>query len=365
MFSNLMSKFKPNLGSLEPEFNKDLEKFSNAVFYGKPDIVQELITKYKTGHDAFGNEIQNIDIVNYRPPAPFQDSIPLMLAIVTKNIYMIKLLLEAGADINAKNSNGVTPLMKAIYYGSYDIVDLLLEAGADIYIKNNDGNDSFSIACEMILKGKGYALVESLLKSMKDPEVKKKYATKELFEITKDYFQKSDFGHVKFLLEAGANVNYKSQIKDPITNKPINQTPLMGAAQKGEDSIVKMLLDKGADINANDFRGDSVLIYAIRGEDIDTIKILINNGAEFGDKEQQKLTQQSSELQKEVRKILDQHKSIMATEMLYKKQREYLDPSVIHDVAEYMGAKGGKSRRKRRTKSKKSKKRKTKKYRKN
>ena len=54
-------------------------------------------------------------------------------------INVARLLLEGGADPNAKNKVGGTPLMWAAVYGSDDMVHLLLDKGADATIKDNQG----------------------------------------------------------------------------------------------------------------------------------------------------------------------------------------------------------------------------------
>ena len=51
------------------------------------------------------------------------------------NIKIIKILLEYGADINAKDNRGFTALIGA---GKTDFVRALLENNADTEIKNND-----------------------------------------------------------------------------------------------------------------------------------------------------------------------------------------------------------------------------------
>lgn len=342
MFSNLMRNFKLNLGSLDPELKRDLQKFRIAVYYGKQKEVEELIEKYKLAYDAFGNEIQNIDIVNYKSDPPFHDHIPLLLAVETEKKYMIELLLDADADINVKNSKGTTPLMKALYKGSYDIVDLLLNKGADIMIKNNDDENAFDIATTMVRRGQGAALVISILKSVKDTKVKKDLATKALLMITTNYSNSLSETYIKFLLNAGADVHVKDSW---------GKTSLMGASAKGEANIVYLLLNAGADVKEKNNKGESPLIYAIQGGNthnkLNTIQLLLDYGAEFGDKEQHILNEANAELQEEVRKILDQQKTMMASHMIQKEMKDgqYMEAESERDMKEYLMGKGGKTSR--------------------
>jgi len=57
-----------------------------------------------------------------------------------------KLLLSAGADVNAKDSNSETPLHLAILAGETELAALLIERGADRDIQNNDGETPAQMA---------------------------------------------------------------------------------------------------------------------------------------------------------------------------------------------------------------------------
>ena len=47
-----------------------------------------------------------------------------------------KLLIDKGADVNHKNTDGATPLHAAAFFGQFDLVELLLENKADINSRN-------------------------------------------------------------------------------------------------------------------------------------------------------------------------------------------------------------------------------------
>ena len=52
---------------------------------------------------------------------------PIMEAIANNNIELVRLLLEYHADLNVKDSNGITPLALAKETGAKEIENLLLQ----------------------------------------------------------------------------------------------------------------------------------------------------------------------------------------------------------------------------------------------
>ena len=70
------------------------------------------------------------------------------------------LLLKAGATIDTQSTNGLTPLMIAAMYGPLSQVEVLLAAGADLHLKDDEGNSALDWA-----KQEGRPKVIELLKS--------------------------------------------------------------------------------------------------------------------------------------------------------------------------------------------------------
>jgi len=63
----------------------------------------------------------------------------LMFAAKRNNKEVVKVLVAAGADINDQNNNGWTALMFAARNNNKEVVEVLVNAGADINAKNNAG----------------------------------------------------------------------------------------------------------------------------------------------------------------------------------------------------------------------------------
>ena len=72
-------------------------------------------------------------------PGSFSDRTPLHEALMHTLIEMTELLVEAGADPNARDRSGQTPLHYAAAWGSPRAVSLLLEHGADPSAADNIG----------------------------------------------------------------------------------------------------------------------------------------------------------------------------------------------------------------------------------
>jgi len=72
---------------------------------------------------------------------------PLHLGCYNKNPGMIKLLLDHGADPNARDEASYTPFHHACVRGHTSVVLMLLEAGADASASDNFGATPLHVAC--------------------------------------------------------------------------------------------------------------------------------------------------------------------------------------------------------------------------
>lgn len=66
-------------------------------------------------------------------------STPLITAVTFGKTAIVKVLIEAKADLSVKNNDGGTALHNAAFFGNIEIAQILIDAKADKTIKNNFG----------------------------------------------------------------------------------------------------------------------------------------------------------------------------------------------------------------------------------
>jgi ankyrin repeat protein len=69
-------------------------------------------------------------------------------AVASKNLDIVRALLEAGADANATQQQGFRPMHEAGASGSRELAELLMKHGADPALTNEAGKDTAAIARE-------------------------------------------------------------------------------------------------------------------------------------------------------------------------------------------------------------------------
>jgi ankyrin repeat protein len=73
---------------------------------------------------------------------------PLHSAVARRNMEITRLLLAAGAEVNAIQADDFSPLLEAAQNGQLEMVKLLIEYGADPQQTNKDGKNALQIAGE-------------------------------------------------------------------------------------------------------------------------------------------------------------------------------------------------------------------------
>ncbi|KAH0559391.1 hypothetical protein GP486_004095 [Trichoglossum hirsutum] len=165
-------------------------------------------------------------------------------------------------NLNTWEWAGYTCLQIASLYGHCDIVKLLMENGAEVEAKDGYRSPSLHMAAQ-----EGHeAVVELLVKKGANVEVK------DMFEYT-SLHRAAQRGHeavVELLVKKGANVEAKDMF---------GYTSLHRAAQRGHEAVVKLLVEKGANIEATDRFGDTALRVACREGNKTVTELLVRKGA--------------------------------------------------------------------------------------
>ncbi|KAH0606548.1 uncharacterized protein H6S33_003382 [Morchella sextelata] len=170
-----------------------------------------------------------------------RDGNTALIYAVKKSPDIVKLLLEKGASANTMTSAGIAALILAIQNDQSESVRLLLEKGADTSSKDWNGEAALILAIK------------------KSPDM------------------------VKLLLETGASaniivINTIMWTGSMFPRLPRGTPALIVAIKKDEKESVRLLLEKGADVESKDSDGNPALISALE-KSPDMVKLLLEKGA--------------------------------------------------------------------------------------
>ena len=234
--------------------------FLNVSFAFSQDLGHELIVAAESGNEK---EVYRLLRLGADVNAKTDDEItPLMYAIENQHNKIVELLISKGAYVDLIPINGITALFAAVNSGNLQGAYLLLEAGANTQIINTYKQNPLSVSVQR----SDFEMTELLLDYT--PYFSRDYlGNSELFYA----IQNQDTAIVRLLVERGADVNAKNNSL---------KTPLMVAASTGNVEIVKYLIDNKADINILDSYNYNALCYAINSENAELVKLLIDKGAD-------------------------------------------------------------------------------------
>lgn len=188
-------------------------------------------------------------------------STTLMHAAYAGTVEMMTALIDAGADVNAKNDRRATALHWAVTDPAK--VRLLLLKGALVNAKTADGRTALHLAA---LSPAGTPIVEMLLEAGGEVDARSIVGTTPLLTGVA-----SSLETARLLLAKGA---------DPNARNGLGLTPLMTAALNGGAASVGLLLDAGADAKARTKRGETALANAASRGDLASVKLLLDKGAD-------------------------------------------------------------------------------------
>jgi len=235
---------------------------------------------------------------------------PLMYAARQNAIDATRALADAGADLNLADPDGASALVFAIINGHFDLANLLLEKGADPNVADEKGMAALYAAVDMSTLDEtvgrpnpkphgrldAAALVAALLQHAADPNARLKAPVLErihndgdpnlgegatpLMRAAKD----ADVTVMRLLLDKGADTNARTKTqKTPLMYAASRLSGFRGTPNRGSEQqaleAISLCLDRGADVNAVDDRGQTPLHLSVASAEDSVLKLLVARGA--------------------------------------------------------------------------------------
>jgi ankyrin repeat protein len=248
-----------------------------AAFYGMHDVVRFLIVEHSQDVNARGfkkNETPlhtalrrgHVDVaqllLEHGADAEARnksETTPLILASQGGFVEVSRVLLERGADTEARDEYHWNPLEGAIFYGHVELAQVLLEHGADMKTQDNHKRTLLHFA-------RGEEAARFLLKHGADANALDAMGRTPLLRASEHGY----VGGVRVLLEHGVDANARNNQ---------NETALH-LASWGHADVVRLLLQYGCDIHARDNMGQTSFMVATSRGSHNVVQLLLEHGAE-------------------------------------------------------------------------------------
>ncbi|MDA0023159.1 ankyrin repeat domain-containing protein [Brachyspira hyodysenteriae] len=181
----------------------------------------------------------------------------LFYAVNANNsLELVKVLLNSGANPNIVYSDpeegNFTILDRSLYYNNFEIFKTLVENGANID-KVNDRGEPFIVNA---IRRERFDIVKYLVEKGIDPTMKYTDYRNIPFSLLAATVNNNDTKIAEYLIDKGADVNTKPIIDNYMENDMTSNDKddskeavnlILTAIENGNTSLVKLLIEKGAD----------------------------------------------------------------------------------------------------------------------
>ncbi len=218
---------------------------------------------------------------------------PLMWAAQQMNPAVVALLLERGANPRVCDNSGWTPLHCAASSGSLEGLEKLLDAcGDDVNAVNSDGETPLLVAIRM----QRADIARALVSARADINIRGKDGrnavdlarAEKLHDLGRELLDLGGVAHLYHTLMDLARDGRDESLKELLTKTPDidlglqdnnGWTALTFAAVSGHTSTIGILLEAGAKVDMPDHEGATPLLYAALEGHVDAVKLLVKHGA--------------------------------------------------------------------------------------
>ncbi|MBR4599540.1 MAG: ankyrin repeat domain-containing protein, partial [Treponema sp.] len=241
-----------------------------AVRYGRVDIARLLLSAGAkvNAMDSIGktpilliipagaqNEMYPLLIkskANVNQKDMYGDTVLHVATMANAPVNTLALLVSNGASVNERNKEGVTPLALAIETKHSEQVRFYAQNGADVYAEDMQGNTPITKALESDTK----EMLQTLITASNVASTDSSGNTALHIAISKD----APIDYIRYLVETGADVNARNKNGDSV---------LFITVQKNRRDAGDLLLEKNADIFATNTQNNSPLRLALtRGGEV-------------------------------------------------------------------------------------------------
>ncbi|KAF9773472.1 hypothetical protein IL306_008713, partial [Fusarium sp. DS 682] len=179
---------------------------------------------------------------------------PLHYACSSGHLDAAALLLKKGVDVNGKDAEGKTPFFyvaahRQVVKSTVDLLALLVDQGADVNIQDKNGCTALHYCATQA------DMAELLLDHGVDIDAQNGEGETALFQGFSSYFFfQPQQDAAKLLIERGTDLNIQNNFGQTVLHKANNESY----------GLCKIMLDRGANVNALDKDGDSPLRCLLR-----------------------------------------------------------------------------------------------------
>jgi uncharacterized protein len=217
-----------------------------------------------------------------------------LFKLIRNNDY--KSVKEYHGAVNLRDSNQATPLMWATYCGEMRMVKLLVNKGADVTLKGwimlKDSISNFDYiygSCMAVAAGENKS---RLLKYF----LHKHHIPADDREINLNGYLENGWTSLHWASVRGNNRPVKVLIRkgadiDAVSEFDQNKTPLLFAIEFSRFGTAEILIRRGADVNKEDTNGLTSLNYALEQKNSDMVKYLVKRGAIPGEQSEKTLNE--------------------------------------------------------------------------
>ena len=198
------------------------------------------------------------------------------------DLALVVKLVAMGADVKATNQFGATPMTEAATIGNARVIEKLLDAGADVESPGADGETALMI----VARSGNVAAANLLLDRGANPNARERWREQTPLMWAAAQSQPE---MVKLLVKRGAEVDARSMVNEwprQVTGEPRRMyrpngglTPLLFAAREGCVECARALVAGGAKVGLPDPKNVTPLFLAIDNFHFDLAKYLIEAGA--------------------------------------------------------------------------------------